>query len=486
MDLNFSWLLNSRPLALRQLVAPSNPTFSVVQPSELEDASEFIQPHSLVLTVGIAFKDRAAELGRYVDHLADAGAVAIGFGTGLTFPAVPETVVDTARRRGIGLFEVPRRIPFISIVTAAHQEQRRRSFAEQQKLFDAQELLTHTATAGSLDALLKESARVLDARVTITTAQDVLVGTATSPAAAAAEEAGEKLYYSSYRMAVRGARHHTLEVHAVRQLTASSRSLVRHCAGLADMLLARPSELRAARNELNSFALSVRLGLGGETSLLPPQFDSPIDESGLTRPIVVAADGQRDLDRALAALDDAAEDNGHFLYAAPVARGSTLVLVRADQPISEVLQAFGPTARLVRVAVGRVVAAEDLNADVIGALAAGAGLLALGEHSLPGITQLPWLREPAVERALAARRAELFGRLSIEDERHGTDYARTLTVYLRHGGQLAQTAEALGIHRHTARNRIARIQELCEVDLSDPATFAETFFSSLSGLVGPA
>ncbi|WP_288832677.1 helix-turn-helix domain-containing protein [uncultured Corynebacterium sp.] len=48
------------------------------------------------------------------------------------------------------------------------------------------------------------------------------------------------------------------------------------------------------------------------------------------------------------------------------------------------------------------------------------------------------------------------------------------------GGQLAQTAEALGIHRHTARNRIARIQELCDVDLSDPATFAEIFFASLS------
>ncbi|WP_245945700.1 PucR family transcriptional regulator [Corynebacterium senegalense] len=468
MDLNFSWLLNKRSLVLRQVVAPAAASFSVVQPSELEDASEFIQPHSLVLTVGIAFREREHELGRYIDHLADAGAVAVGFGTGLIFPTIPPVVVETARLRGIGLFEVPRRIPFISIVTAAHQEQRRRSHAEQQKLFDAQERLTATATAGSLDALLVQASALLEARVSISTAEGAVVGVAS------ADTDGEKQYYSSYKMAARAGRHHVIEVHAAWPLSASSRSLVRHCAGLADMLLARPRELRAARNELNSFALSVRLGLGGETSLLPPQFDSPIDEAGLTRPMVVSADGQRDLDRALAALDDAAEANGHFLYAAPLARGSALVLVRADQPVSEVLAAFGASARRVRVAVGRVVTAEDLDADVIGVLAADAGLLALGEHSLPGSTQLPWLHEPAVERALAARRAEVFGRLGLEDE-------RTLTVYLRHGGQLAQTAEALGIHRHTARNRIARIQELCEVDLSDPATFAEIFFASLSG-----
>ena len=90
MDLHFSWLVNNRPLALVQLVAPGSATFSVVQPSELEDASEFIQPHSLVLTVGIAFKDREEHLAAYIDHLADAGAVAVGFGTGLIFQAVPD------------------------------------------------------------------------------------------------------------------------------------------------------------------------------------------------------------------------------------------------------------------------------------------------------------------------------------------------------------------------------------------------------------
>ena len=127
MDLSFTWLLHKPELALRQVAAPSAGSFALAQTNELEDATEFIQPDSLVLTVGIAFKDNQSDLGRYVDHLADAGAVAIGFGTGLTFATIPEQVVTTTRRRGIGLFEVPRHIPFISILTAIHQEQRRRA-----------------------------------------------------------------------------------------------------------------------------------------------------------------------------------------------------------------------------------------------------------------------------------------------------------------------------------------------------------------------
>ena len=99
MDLSFTWLLYKPELALRQVVAPSTSRFALAQTNELEDATEFIQPDSLVLTVGIAFKDSQTDLGRYIDHLADAGAVAIGFGTGLTFASIPEQVIAAARRR---------------------------------------------------------------------------------------------------------------------------------------------------------------------------------------------------------------------------------------------------------------------------------------------------------------------------------------------------------------------------------------------------
>ena len=477
MDLSFTWLLHKPELALRQVAAPSAGSFALAQTNELEDATEFIQPDSLVLTVGIAFKDNQSDLGRYVDHLADAGAVAIGFGTGLTFATIPEQVVTTTRRRGIGLFEVPRQIPFISILTAIHQEQRRRAQLEQQRLIDDQERLTRAAIAGSLDMLVSVAADLLDAGVRINGPGAAPVASAESAGYERAVKDGKRLRTSTHRLVSGPQRPYSLEVTSAQRPPAA---LLRHCAGLADMLLARPAELRAARNELNAFALSARFGLGDEAALLPRGFDTPIDDSGLTRPAVITADRRRALEQARSALDTAADTHGHFLYAAPLDRLSMVVLVHPDQDGAELLAALGPTAQRVRVAVSRPLPAADLDAAHIRALKSRCGVLALGDSALPGSSRASWLTEPAVAEALRAQRKELFGVLETEDAERHTDYARTLTVFLQHGGQLAQTAEALGIHRHTARSRIARIQELCGIDLADPATFAEAFFAATS------
>ncbi len=55
------------------------------------------------------------------------------------------------------------------------------------------------------------------------------------------------------------------------------------------------------------------------------------------------------------------------------------------------------------------------------------------------------------------------------DERQ-TDLFRTLETYLDAGGNSVQTSEALHIHRSTLNYRLARIRDICEVDLSAPAT----------------
>lgn len=470
--LTFSWLAHNRSLALIEHITPSARGFSVVQPSELENAEEFIQSDSLVLTLGIAFRERPEELGRYIDHLIDAGAVAIGFGTGVPFATVPEIVMDTARRRGIGLYEVPQHIPFISIVTAAHQERQRLAHLEQQKLMDAQQRLTASATTGSLDSLLKEAAELLQARVSIVGSAGSLAGNAS----ALSSPASEKLHYSSYKMPARSGRHHVLEIRSASRLTTAQRTLVRHCAGLADVLLARPHELRAARNELNSFALAVRLGLTKEGELLPSAFDSPTDDKGLTRPIILVTDNSSALRLALSSLDHSAEEVGRFLFSVLLPDHAALVLALPNQPVEEILTELGSAARRVRVAIGRPVAHPDET--YVAALRSRAELLALGEHALPDSIQLPWLHEPTVVQALIARKQELFGRLELEDKHSGTSYARTLTVYLKQGGKLEDTAQALGIHRHTVRNRIAKIQQICQIDLSEPSTFAEAYFSS--------
>ena len=47
---------------------------------------------------------------------------------------------------------------------------------------------------------------------------------------------------------------------------------------------------------------------------------------------------------------------------------------------------------------------------------------------------------------------------------------KTLETYLDAGGNSVQTADALHIHRSTLNYRLARIKEICDVDLSSPST----------------
>mgnify|MGYP003290246194 CR=1 FL=1 len=53
-----------------------------------------------------------------------------------------------------------------------------------------------------------------------------------------------------------------------------------------------------------------------------------------------------------------------------------------------------------------------------------------------------------------------------------TGLVATLEAYLRNNGHVESAATTLGIHRHTLRNRLARIRELtnCDLDSADSRT----------------
>lgn len=53
------------------------------------------------------------------------------------------------------------------------------------------------------------------------------------------------------------------------------------------------------------------------------------------------------------------------------------------------------------------------------------------------------------------------------DKKHDTEYVQTLYEYLRHERNQTETAEYLHVHRNTLLKRLARIDELTELNLSD-------------------
>lgn len=63
------------------------------------------------------------------------------------------------------------------------------------------------------------------------------------------------------------------------------------------------------------------------------------------------------------------------------------------------------------------------------------------------------------------------------DRAHETALLRSLRVYLTHDRSIGESAAALYIHRNTMNYRIARINELTGLDMSDPDVFCHLLFS---------
>ena len=480
----FAFLAENQHLGLTEIVPPAQPSFTVVQTNELEKPGNFIQPESFVLTVGAAFRDREEDLHNYIAHLAGKGAVAIGFGISSVFDAVPEAVVDSVREQGIGLFEVSRPVPFSRILSAVNDERHRRTTAEQQQrdhaqqlLLQAQEKLTRTATSGELRALTRDAAEALEARVRIKDPNGRLLAEQVSRSF----NAMKKTYSSSYKISSETQQPYTVEVTSTRAITDEDRSLIRHYAGLAATLLARPAQLRRIHNQLNSFALRLQLGIndGADDSsdLYADTLDSPLDADGFTRPIVIAAQSRLAMQTVWEKLDREAQQRDELLHALNISEAAFLLAVRPEASVRSVLDDLGEHSDRVRIAVGSPVQLKQLTLEQIDQLALRTKTLKPGDVAQTNDSGLPWLREPGVAEALAARYEEIFGRLVSYDAAHGTDYEITLAQYLRHSAQLGGTAEALGVHRHTVRTRIAKIQKLCEISLDNPAHFSEAYLA---------
>lgn len=478
----FGFLVDNQNLGLTEIVPPPQPSFTVVQINELETPGSFIQPESLVLTVGAAFRDRKEGLRGYIQHLAEQGTVAVGFGISSVFDAVPAEVVESAREWNIGLFEVSRPVPFTRILGAVHEEQHRRSTAEQQQraqaqqqLLQSQEKLTQTATSGDVRELTCDAAEALEARVTLKDPN----GQTLAELVSRSFNAMKKTYSSSYKVSSDTQRPYTVDVTSTRVITAEDRSLIRHYAGLAATLLSRPKQLRRVHNQLNSFALRIQLGIRDKdgAELYADSVDTPFDRDGFTRPIVIAAQSHRAMHTVLDRLDRKAAKRDQLLHTLHVAEFTFLLLVRPEAGVRDVVDDLGEHQDRVRIAAGGPIQLTRLTSEHVEQLVARTRTLSPGDVTRSSDSDLPWLSEPTVAQALAARREEIFGRLSKYDAVNGTDYEKTLALFLRHGAQLGDTADALGVHRHTVRTRIAKIQKLCEISLDNPAHFSEAYLA---------
>lgn len=455
--------------------ALDGPVLRWVATSELADPTPYLEGGELLLTTGLGTRGWSQEWTAYVDRLADAGAAALGLGTGLTHDRLPPALVAACAASGLVLLEVPRATPFVAVSRAAAELLQDQEATTTRLALDLQRRLTRAALGLDLRPLLERLAQLLDASV-------ALVQRDGEPAEGPLGAHPETLDLDLVRAEVAGIKGQGLgavstttrdrDTTVVRPiglagrpelylavslpggLDEPQRSAVSTAAVLLSLAVERRAERRAADRRLRGRA--VELLCAGDLRSAEVLLDAA--EGGRSVPerlrVVRMTGAEEALGDVLERLEDDLADDGVL---AGLVDGE-LVAVAVPSRVAAVLA----LAAGLRAGVGRAVPAQEARR---GAETAG--------HALDRTTAAsPYRRWEEVADA---------GPLALVPEALGQEYAATflapldaehrttLAAFLRHHGSRGAVADDLGVHRNTVRNRVAEIERLTGLDLDDPA-----------------
>lgn len=498
MPVPLDWLLAQPALGLR-LLAGSSAGVDVewAHAIELVDPSPWLAGGELILTTGLRMPRSVAEQAAYVDRLVARGAAGLAFGVGIRWAEVPRGLVERCEAAGLALLEVPLPTPFIAVTQAVAQRLADERERELQRVVRLQQSLTRTTLREGMPGLVRALARALDVAVLVVDDSGRLV----------ARSVGANALVAPVRSAVTARAHPArtllldvpdepgLELHAltgrvrrqgwlaVRGLDASapeSRIVLNHAISVATLNLDEPTELEDARAELRAATLELVLDsphAAGVESLLARLGFDPAEELV----VLVLDDGEAGVGSGAAsgsgagafsvsAVSASLEDIPHLA----VRQGggvAVAVSAKAADPAVEALAA-GLLDQLAGVVVGvSGPASPQSAADALAsarraaraAHAAGRQVGMARELALEGV-----LGDPELRTRLGELTRPSLDRLLADPAATEQDLVRTLTAYLDHEGSWERASRALGVHRHTLRNRIAKVEALTGLPLDVP------------------
>ncbi|MEU4200166.1 PucR family transcriptional regulator [Streptomyces sp. NPDC045470] len=491
--------------------------------SELIDPVPYMEGGELLLITALKLDaEDPEETRRYVRRVAGAGVVGLGFAVGVNYADVPQALVTAAAEAELPLLGVPRSTPFIAIskaVSAAVAADQYRAVTEG---FEAQRELTRAAlgTEGPAELLarlaahLKGWAALYDASGSVVAAAPDwaarraarLGGDAgrlrerPAPASSVVSDAEGDDRVELQSLGTGRRARGVLAVGTGAPLGTAERFAVHSAVALLTLTTERSRALQEAEQRLGAAVL--RMLLAGEPDharavagrLYGGLLDAPF------RVVVaepVAADGAEsgDAPSALDALADAMESaaarTGEAVLAVP--EGARLVVLAADggaavEACAEHAVAtearYGgqplPRGRTARAEAGRSGAqlAVGLSApsgprDAAHAyrqagqalsVARRRGRVLVEHEDVAAGSVLPLLADDAV-RAFADG---LLRALREHDATGRGDLVASLHAWLSRHGQWDAAAADLGVHRHTLRYRMRRVEEILGRSLDDP------------------
>ncbi|MFC6150133.1 MULTISPECIES: PucR family transcriptional regulator [Mumia] len=465
--------------------SPPHPTSVAIRWAhsiEILDPTPFLRGGELVLTTGLRMPRARAEQAAYVDRLAAAGVVGLAFGVGVRFETIPVGLRQACRRVGMPLVEVPLPTPFVAITQAVAARQAELQNAVTRRAFAFQQQMTRAALEGGTAGLTAALARELGAGVVVldefeTTvavagADDVLMGRvaieveslAARPGPASATVVSGESTLAVQRLGGLERASGWLAVEVPGAISVGDRLLLNQAASLLTLQRERPRELVDARHRLGATVLELLL----DTDVVAPAVVRHLGHFGFEPAdrvrMVLAAPGHgrtAPLDVVAHALD--AESVAHV-----EARSGddVLVLVRDQDAHASVEAVVDALARASRhdVVVGVSGALPTARAAAGRSGATHAAASARASHERVGwygtLTLEAILADDAVRARVAALAESPLAPLLEGSTERDRVLVESLEVFLRHNGSWETASRALGVHRHTLRNRMARVEEL--------------------------
>ncbi|MGW7822975.1 PucR family transcriptional regulator [Streptomyces puniciscabiei] len=469
---------------------------------------------------------------RYVKRLVGAGVVGLGFAVGVNYEEIPDALVDACRLERLPLLEVPRRTPFLAISKAVSAAIAADQYRAVTAGFAAQRELTKQALNSGPEGLLGALAGQVDGWAALYDASGSVVAAAPEWAGRRAARLTAEVERLRERAApassvVGGPDHEDrVELHSLgtgrrpraalavgtaAALGTAERYAVHSAIALLTLTTERSRSLHAAEQRVGAAVL--RMLLAGEPDharavagdlyggLLDAPFRMIVAESASGSAARAHADahghrpgpgaggaapgsdvGGDPLGGLAEGVESAAARSGEAVLVVP--EGERLVVLAADggaavaactshaaaleaaRAVPE--QAGGEEDELVvglSAPAGPIAAAAAYKqAEQALSVARRRGRVLVEHEQLAAGSVLPLLADDAVK----AFADGLLRALHEHDATGRGDLVASLRAWLSRHGQWDAAAADLGVHRHTLRYRMRRVEEILGRSLDDP------------------
>ncbi|SED84834.1 purine catabolism regulatory protein [Streptomyces sp. 2231.1] len=496
--------------------------------SELADPVPYMEGGELLLITALKLDAEDPEaMRRYVRRLVGAGVVGLGFAVGVNYEDIPKALVDACAQEGLPLLEVPRRTPFLAISKAVSAAIAADQYRAVTAGFAAQRELTKQALNAGPEGLLTALAVQVDGWAALYDASGAVVAAAPEWAGRRAARLTAEVERLRERSApassvVGGPEHEDrVELHSLgtgrrpraalavgtaAALGTAERYAVHSAIALLTLVTERSRSLQAAEQRIGTAVLRMLLAgepdharavagdLYGELldapfrmivaeSLPGPAARTPVTAAKSGAAVPAAADAGGDpLGGLTETVESAAARSGEAVLVVP--EGERLVVLAADGgPAVAACVEYAMALEAARAVPEQAVAEEHelvvgLSAPT-GPIAAAAAYkqaeqaLSVARRRGRGFVEHEQLAAGSVLPLLADDAVKAFadGLLRALHEHDATgrgDLVASLRAWLSRHGQWDAAAADLGVHRHTLRYRMRRVEEILGRSLDDP------------------